>query len=327
MKKKILPLIALILACAVPARAGDGQLAALERSLAAFKAERQARRLEIEGWWRRHTEGAPYTGRHRVIIIPEKDEVKLADLLYKRLLSGSVPSRDEARRAQLERVGARLIAAAARPDWDWELKLLDEAPTSAFGVAGDQDKAFALTGGKVGVLLGLADAAGDDAGLAAVLSHEIAHAVARHLGEKLSEAILLEAGMTAAGMLVPPALAVAIPMIAPAAIGAARLVALAQAAYGFGTPQGKRLLVARFSKTQEEEADRIGLILMAKAGYEPQKAVDFWASLVQQAPPARPGLSSLIQRHLALHAVAAGRVEALRAIAPAVRAQYFTEVN
>ena len=149
------------------------------------------------------------------------------------------------------------------------------------------------------------------------------HAVARHLGERLSDILLLEGGLAAAGLVVPPALAVAIPAVVPAAVDAARLLTLAQGLYGLGTPQGKRALLARFSRTQEEEADAIGLILMAKAGYDPAEAVAFWSRLLQRtAHPAQPGLRGWIERRLALHPITPGRIERMRAEAPAVRARY-----
>lgn len=299
-------------------------LAALKTQAQAFGAARQSRLEQARQWWHGHTDGAPYTGRHRPMVVPEKQEEALGRILYERFLSGSVPSKNPRQLAQVRRVSARLIAAAGRPDWNWEVNLMDVGPTCAFGVAGDQDKAFALTGGKIGVLSGLADAAGDDDALAAVLAHEMGHAVARHLGEKLSELILMEAGLTAAGALVPGALAVVIPAIVPAAIDAARLVSVAQNIYGFGTPQGKRMLLARFSRAQEEEADHIGLILMAKAGYDPEKAADFWGRLVSEtARPAQSGLTGFIAKRLALHAVTADRVAKITALVPSVRSQYF----
>lgn len=304
---------------------GRSVLEEIRAAAARLDASRRERGQRAAEWWRRHTEGAPYTGRHRLMIIPERQEIALGEILYRRLLSGAVLSANAERLAQVRRVSARLIAAADLPDWDWKVDLLDAGPTAAFGLAGDQDKAFALTGGKVGVLTGLVEAAGSDAGLAAVLSHEIAHAVARHLGERLSETILLEAGLSAAGMLVPLALAVVIPALAPAAIGAARLVTLAQTAYGLGTPRGKRLLVARFTGAQEAEADYIGMVLMAKAGYDPQAAAAFWEGVLKHGSlPARTGLAGLLDRHLALHAVTPSRVQALRTLAPAVRARYLT---
>ena len=297
-------------------------LAGIRTSAAAFDAARLGRREAAAQWWRRHTEGAPYTGRHRPMLLPERTEEAVGRLLYRRFLSGSAPSHDPEKLAKLRRVSARLIAAADREDWVWEVALLDAGPTGAFGVAGDQDQAFALTGGKVGVLSGMVDAAEGDAELAALLAHELGHALARHLGERISELLLLEAGLTAAGTVVPPALAVVIPAVVPAAVDAARLVSLAQGLYGFGTPRGKRALLSRFSRTQEEEADYIGLVLMAKAGYDPGGAAAYWGRLLPAASPARPGWEAWAARHLALHTNTAERIAKMEAEAPTVRAAY-----
>ncbi|MCX5795789.1 MAG: M48 family metallopeptidase [Elusimicrobia bacterium] len=297
--------------------------ARIRTALAGAHAEGQRRR-ELEQWWHQHTLGAPYTGRHRPLLLREKWEEDIGRLLYQRLLSGSKLSQDPDRLAMVQRVSARMIAAAGRPDWTWEVQLVDVGPTSAYGVAGDQDQAFALPGGKVGILSGMLTISEGDDGLAAILGHEMAHAVARHLGERITELILVESGLSAAGAVVPPALAVVIPAVVPAAINAARIVTVAQSIYGIGTGQGKSALLAGFSRLQEEEADRIGLVLMAKAGYDPARGVEFWSRLLQETSrPVPPGLMGRIEKHLQVHPITARRIEKMQGWLPGIREQYY----
>ncbi|MXZ12499.1 MAG: M48 family metallopeptidase [Candidatus Dadabacteria bacterium] len=148
------------------------------------------------------------------------------------------------------RVGQRIAAVSHTPNLRWQYTVFDN------------DKmvnAFALPGGKIGVYTGMMPVAKTDAGLATVMAHEVAHATARHGGERLSLGILLEMGSAA---------------LASAMKKKDRKTqSSVLAAYGIGTA----LVVALpFSRKQESEADRIGLIYMAKAGYDPREAIPFW---------------------------------------------------
>src|SRR5262249_18011508 len=119
--------------------------------------------------------------------------------------------------------------------------------------------AFCLPGGKVGVYTGILPITKDESGLATVLGHEIAHAVARHGAERMSEAMLMQTGSAALGAAVSNT--------------DARVQAATYIAYGLGTKLGLEL---PHSRAQESEADHIGLIYMARAGYDPKGAVAFW---------------------------------------------------
>ncbi|MYH39666.1 MAG: M48 family metallopeptidase [Candidatus Dadabacteria bacterium] len=148
------------------------------------------------------------------------------------------------------RVGQRIAAVSHTPNLRWQYTVFDN------------DKmvnAFALPGGKIGVYTGMMPVAKTDAGLATVMAHEVAHATARHGGERLTLGILLEMGSAA---------------LASAMKKKDRKTqSSVLAAYGIGTA----LVVALpFSRKQESEADRIGLIYMAKAGYDPREAIPFW---------------------------------------------------
>jgi len=159
-------------------------------------------------------------------------------------------SRDPAANAMVQRVGQRLAAVASKdlPNAQWEFVVFDSPEANA----------FCLPGGKVGVYKGILPIAKDEAGLATVLGHEIAHAAAHHGAERMSEQMVMQTG----GQLVS-GLTSSDP----------RMQAIASTAYGVGGQLGRTL---PHSRKQELEADHIGLIYMAKAGYNPQEAVNFW---------------------------------------------------
>jgi predicted Zn-dependent protease len=119
--------------------------------------------------------------------------------------------------------------------------------------------AFCLPGGKVGVYSGILPIAKNDEGLATVLGHEIAHATAHHGDERMSQAVVAQEGQQLLG--------------AAADKTSQTTQQLLALAYGAGSQVGVML---PFSRKQESEADHIGLIYMARAGYNPQAAVDFW---------------------------------------------------
>ena len=127
----------------------DEQLAAIT------KAYPENRREHIKEWWQRHTQGAPYTHRHRPLLLKEVWEDKLGAILYKRFLSGAYLAQNQDQLAIFNRVSQRMSAVSGRPDWQWEFKLMNMGPTDASGITGDLNQAFALPGGKIGVLTGM----------------------------------------------------------------------------------------------------------------------------------------------------------------------------
>jgi predicted Zn-dependent protease len=133
-----------------------------------------------------------------------------------------------------------------------------------------QQNAFALPGGKVAVYTGIFPVAQSTGGLAVVLGHEIAHALARHGAERMSQGLVAEAGGT----------------FLNAWLGGSPSANTVLAAYGLGAQLG---VLLPYSRTQESEADHIGLILMARAGYDPREALGFWQRMERSgggsAPP------------------------------------------
>ncbi|MFN8644495.1 MAG: M48 family metallopeptidase [Candidatus Binatia bacterium] len=160
------------------------------------------------------------------------------------------------------RVGRRIAAAADKPDYQWEFTVIDDPK---------QASAFCLPGSKVAVYASIFPIAKDENGLAVVIGHEVAHALARHGAERMSTSMALQAA----------GLAVA---IAAGGQSAGTQQAI-MGAYGLGAQVGVAL---PFSRSQESEADRIGLILMAKAGYDPEAAIGLWQRMEQHSDGKRP---------------------------------------
>lgn len=151
---------------------------------------------------------------------------------------------------QLRNVGRRIAAVAPVSNAQWEFVLFKDA---------DSANAFALPGGKVGVYTGILPTTRDEAGLATVIAHEIAHVTARHGAERMSQSALIQVGGSA--------LSTALGTNA----GISRDIAMQ--AYSIGTTVGVAL---PYSRTQEAEADQLGLFYMARAGYDPRQAIAFW---------------------------------------------------
>lgn len=199
---------------------------------------------------------APYTQRSQLILISPEEESRLGVQAFAEVLSKEKISQDPALQAVVNRIGWRIANAAKRPDFKWEFVVIDNEKTA---------NAFALPGGKVAVYTGMFPVARTEGGLAAVMSHEVAHVLARHGGERLSQGLLAQIGGVAiqAGMAGSN----------PAVVGGV------MAAYGLGANVG---VLLPYSRLQESEADRIGLLLMAEAGYDPREAVHLWRRMAQQ---------------------------------------------
>jgi len=203
----------------------------------------------------------PLTNRSQLLLIPEGTELQLGLTSYADILKKSRVSNDPGLNDQVTRVGRRIAEATGRTDYRWEFKVIDDK----------QANAFCLPGGKVAVYTGILPITRDDAGLAAVLGHEAAHAIARHAGERLSQQVAVQGGLVAT----QAALARRDP----------RTTQLTVAALGAGATVG---LLLPWSRTQESEADHLGLIYMARAGYHPQAARDLWVRMAAQGGARQP---------------------------------------
>jgi len=198
----------------------------------------------------------PVTGRHQLLLLSEGQETQMGLTAYQQILKKSKLSTDPVATEQVRRVGKRIAEATGRSDFQWEFNLIEDK----------QANAFCLPGGKVAVYTGLLPITRDDAGLAAVLGHEVAHAIARHGGERVSQGLLVQVGLAATQ--------IALARNDPATLQ--QVTAL----LGAGATVG---LLLPWSRTQESEADHLGLILMAKAGYDPHAALDLWRRMAEAA--------------------------------------------
>jgi predicted Zn-dependent protease len=190
------------------------------------------------------------TGRSQLLLVSSEQEVQLGLTEFQKMKQATPISKDAKANALLQRVGQRIAAVAGLPGAQWEFVLFEEPQTP---------NAFCLPGGKVGVYTGILPITKDEAGLAAVIGHEVAHAVARHGGERMSEALLTQMG----GSLLGAAL-----QNKPETTRN-----LWQGVYGLTSQVGWTL---PHSRKQELEADHIGLKYMARAGYDPRQAIEFW---------------------------------------------------
>jgi predicted Zn-dependent protease len=236
----------------------------------------------------------PITGRSQLLLLPEGDEVKMGLDSYREILSKAKVSTDPRLNEQVTRVGRRIAEATGRTDYQWEFKVIEDT----------QANAFCLPGGKVAVYTGILPITRDDAGLAAVLGHEVAHAVARHGGERLSRQLAVQ-GLTVAGT---------------QALMAGRdpaVVEMVGAALGATAAVG---LLLPWSRSQESEADRLGLIYMAKAGYHPSAARDLWVRMGQGSGGGQS--EGILSRFLSTHPSPADRVAQIEGWIPEALQHY-----
>ncbi len=192
---------------------------------------------------------APMTGRRQLILMPESQEISLGLQAFDEVVAQQPASQNVALSQLVNRVGQRIAATSDRTDLDWEFRL----------IASSEQNAFCLPGGKVAVYEGILPVCENEAGLAVVMSHEIAHALARHGGERMSQNMVNDTAKSVVGRIsrnkVPD-----------------RAELLMQA-YGVASEYG---VLLPYSRKQESEADEIGVLLMAQAGYEPNEAPRFW---------------------------------------------------
>ena len=190
----------------------------------------------------------------------------------------------------VRRVGGRIAQATEEffresgmadeiKNYQWEFNLIEDDKTV---------NAWCMPGGKVAVYTGILPVTQDETGLAVVMGHEIAHAIAKHGNERMSQGLLVQLG----GMGLSAALG-----SNPSATSQ-----IFMAAYGAGAQLG---ILLPYSRVHESEADRIGLILMAKAGYDPRQAIPFWERMNARAGARAP-------EFLSTHPAPESRIENLR---------------
>ncbi len=242
----------------------------------------------------------PITGRKSLHLVPESELLSLSLQQYREVLKESKLSKDREKTAMVRRVGGNIAKAAEAflrekgrqadiRNYHWEFNLIQDDKTV---------NAWVMPGGRAAVYTGILPYTRDETGLAVVLGHEVAHALADHGNERMSQGLLQQMG----GM----ALAVAL------SSKPQETQTLAMAAFGVGAAVG---FILPYSRLHESEADRIGLILMARAGYDPREAVPFWERM-NQAPGARP------PELLSTHPAPETRIADIKAHLPEAMAYY-----
>ncbi|MFV0416145.1 MAG: M48 family metallopeptidase [Chthoniobacterales bacterium] len=233
------------------------------------------------------------TGRNRMLFTSPDGEAQQGAVAFQEIKKSEKISSNSAAKAQVQRVGKRIASVVNVPNAKWEFVVFEDKTPNA----------FALPGGKVGVNTGILPITQNDTGLAVVLGHEVAHVTARHGGERASQNTLLSIG----GNVVDLGLS-----IFGGSIGAVTR-SIAMGAYGIGAQYG---IMLPFSRTHEYEADKIGLLYTARAGYDPREAIAFW----QRMEKASKG--NKIPEFLTTHPMDKNRIKALQKAMPAAMEEY-----
>ena len=209
----------------------------------------------------------PITGRRQLNLVSDGEILSASATQYKQFISQSQLSSNTTYNAKVTQVGRRLAAAtnaylkqngyeSMLSSLSWEFNVVDSK----------QVNAFCMPGGKIVVYTGLLNLVGNgphsDDELAAVMGHELSHALAKHANERISNQLLLQAGGQILGAAVNTR--------------SQLLGGLINQAYGLGAQVGVML---PFGRKQEYEADKMGLVRMAMAGYDPRYAVNFWQKM------------------------------------------------
>lgn len=210
----------------------------------------------------------PYTGRSQLLMTSVSEEMQMGAQAYSQVKTDPKlrQSQDPREIEPVKRVAARIVEAAKRSKYaemaqqfQWEVTVIKDDKTA---------NAFALPGGKMAVYTGIFPMAKTEAGLAAVMGHEVVHALARHGAERMSQGQLTNATLQVVGA------------AAGAASGGGMLGQAAMAALGVGAQVG---VLLPFSRKHESEADYIGILLAADAGYDPREAVALWERMGQMS--------------------------------------------
>ena len=208
----------------------------------------------------------PYTGRKQLLMTSVNQEMQMGAQAYDQVKSDPNMrlSQDPREIEPVKRVAARIVEAAKRSKYSemakqfqWEVTVIKDDKTA---------NAFALPGGKMAVYTGIFPVAKTEAGLAAVMGHEVVHALARHGAERMSQGQVANVGLQVVGAAI--GMSGGNPMLGQAAM----------AALGLGAQVG---VLLPFSRKHESEADYVGILLAADAGYVPRESVALWERMAQ----------------------------------------------
>ncbi len=212
------------------------------------------------------TRTVPITGRKQNILVSDEQVLSLSNQEYTNYMKSAKLSTNSANTAMVKRVGQRLATAvetylnehgmaADAKEYSWEFNLVQDKSVNA----------FCMPGGKIVVYEGLLPVTQDEASLAIVLGHEIAHAVAKHSAEQMSKQIKNQYGTQILGQVLNAA------GVSSSTTQLAQIIA----------QKGLQFRSLKYSRDNESEADHMGLIFAAMAGYDPNVAVTFWQRMAQ----------------------------------------------
>ncbi len=231
----------------------------------------------------------PLTGRRQLILTSAQTEAQLGMQAWNEIKKAEKPTTNPAYAKAVERVGRNIANVVHQPGFTWEFQTF----------ASDTANAFCLPGGKVAVYDGLFKYLDNDAELATVIAHEVAHAVARHGGERMTQAMLVELG----------GIALSETLNDEEELRKERwmLAYTGLTTFGYKLP---------YSRTHEYSADELGLIYMARAGYDPNAALSFWEKFAGDKN------SSRTIEFLSTHPLGKNRIERLQNLMPRAEREY-----
>lgn len=240
------------------------------------------------------------TGRKQFNIVPDSTMNSMSFQSYGEFLSSHKLSTNASQTNMVKRVGSRIQNAVEQycktnnitdrlEGYKWEFNLVEDPNVNA----------WCMPGGKVVVYTGILPIAQGEAGLAVVMGHEIAHAFAKHGAERMSQGLLVELGGVALSTALKDK--------------PEQTKNLFMQSYGIGAQVG---VLLPYSRVHESEADHLGLIFMAMAGYNPQEAISFWQRMAAQKTGAKP------PEFLSTHPADETRIQNLKELLPEAMAYY-----
>jgi len=239
----------------------------------------------------------PLIGRRQLSLVPESSMLELSLTNYNDFIKANKLATNKEQTATIKRVGANVSAAVEKylkengfadrvADFKWEFNL----------VQSDELNAWCMPGGKVVFYTGIMPLTKNDAGVAVVMGHEIGHAVARHGNERMSQQLIQQYGSQLGGVAVAELFK----------SNPQKANSIFQTSYGLGS---QYLVMLPYSRQQEYEGDKLGLIFMAMAGYNPNEAISFWERMAANSTAKTP-------EFLSTHPVEENRIAAIKAFLP-----------
>ena len=240
----------------------------------------------------------PFTGRRQLNLVSNEQVVALSLQQYQEFMRTAPLIKGTTNAEMVRRVGSRIANAVETfyksqgyesqlQYYQWEFNLVNDKSVNA----------FAMPGGKVVIFDGLLPVTQSEDALAVVVGHEIAHVIAQHANERISQQMAAQYGGAIAGSL----------------LGSSVGAQIGQQVFGLGAQLG---VMMPYARKQEYEADEIGLIVMALAGYNPQTAVPFWTRMAQSSQGGRP------PEFLSTHPTDEKRIARIQEIMPKVLQYY-----